>query len=780
MALRTLPYIPTVIKDDSAYAAEGAAVDSDKIRWVRGKAESQKGFQQKYEETVSGVPRSIQVWADEDARVYQAYGSSAGLYIVLSNRMWDITPESKTGTFASSSYASVTSGSSDVVLTFSGIEHGLVDGDKILLWNTTSVGGVEFGGYSSGLTLIGTTEGQYSATMTVSGHGLSNGDFVAIPSSASVTVGGYVFNGTTGSVPTSGVSTVSGSTAVKLTVSNHDHYVGDLVTYSGVATVGGVDINGLRYVEYVDDANNYYVEADSAATSTTSGGGASGTYDSSRVFRVRTLDANRLLVYIDTVATATDSGGAAEPIFTARSYAVTTSGSSQLVITGSGTATSTTSGGGTGANYQLPLGGGRVNTTGTGFGTGGYGVGNYGSYSGSANLNLLDARLWNLRNYGTFLVASPRFGKIYVWPLNPSRRAGWLTNAPEENYSIAVSKERVLLAGGCTNTDGFFDPLLVRNSDILLINTWIPDFDNNAGDFRIGGQNSEIVQMRNLENGILLWTDNGFFIGNYTGVQEQLFRFTEAGANCGLISPFGFIEQDGQAFWITPQIQFFTFAGGRPRSIPCPNRDWFEENLDRSQSIKLFGVLDPIYGAATWHFPAVTTAGTAEVDTYLRYDFREAQSNILYGWSVGTYERTAWTPGTLLANDIATTSGGVVYDHGVGNSADGAALTKFVRFAPIDLSSPEGGDGTFKMNMSRVVMGSKLGDSTTLRLYFYLRDWPNAPETTKGPYTYTSGTDRLDIRLSARQIGFEVQSIGTNDDWRLGNIRGDITMGPRR
>lgn len=778
MALRRLPYLPGVVKDDTSLAAQGYAIDSDKIRFVRGRPESQEGYVTKIAETVSGYTRGGWTWTDENGKPYLAAGTSSGLYTMVSNRLWDITPERDTSQFTTSTFASVTSGSDQVVLSMP--NHDTKTGDYIYIWSASSVGGVEFGGYTSGFTNIGVTANTYAATMTISGHGLSNYDMVMIDSSTSLSLGGVVLNGTSGSIDSAGVYTVSGMDTVQIVATNHGLWGGDLVTISGLSAVGGLTVSGTYYVQYVEDANNFYVQASGVATSTASGGGASGTFEGTRVYRVRVQNADQVLFYVDTLPTATTSGGSGVSLTTARRYQVTTSGADELVITGSGTATSTTSGGGVNAFYQLGLAGGRTNSTGTGYGTGPYGTGTYGTYTGAIDLKELEARVWIMDNYGTFLVCNPRGGRAYVWELNPSRRALWLTRAPEKNNAIAVTQERVLVSVGCTNNEGQYDPMLVRYSTAGgFINVWIPNFDNSAGDDRLG-EGSELIAVRNTETGYLVWSDTAVFFGRYTGNPDQLYQHNVIGTNCGLMSPLAYVEQDGSSFWVSDKNQFYVYAGGAPRALSCPNRDWFETNLDSGQRIKTFAALDIKYGGVVWYFPTTNTTNPGEVDTYLRLDTREMAQTPIAGWSVGTYARTYWLSGTVYDNPIAFGWDGTIYDQSTGNSADGAAITRYIRYAPLTEANPEIGDGTFLLNWTRLVLDSVTGSNTTLQAYFYLRDWPNGTERTKGPYTWTSSTEKIDVRLSGREIELEVRSVGTDDDWRLGSVRGDLTMGRRR
>lgn len=67
--------------------------------------------------------------------------------------------------------------------------------------------------------------------------------------------------------------TTSGSNLVEVTDDGHGLAVGDIIYYSGVSLVGGLDLNGQHVVNTVIDTNHYTILAGSNATSTATGGG---------------------------------------------------------------------------------------------------------------------------------------------------------------------------------------------------------------------------------------------------------------------------------------------------------------------------------------------------------------------------------------------------------------------------------------------------------------------------------------------------------------------------
>lgn len=682
MALRTIPFRPGVVTDDTAYAAEGYAVSSNQIRWVQSRAQAQGGWTQLTTDIVPGVPRNMFPWVTLSGVSQMMIGSSSKLMIYRTPRIFNITPTRTTGTFSSNPFSTV---SGESLVTVTQTAHGALYGDTVYVSNATSVGGVTIGGLSGSL-----------------------------------------------SAP---FSTVSGSRTVAVTHSGHGLDSWDQATYSGASAVAGLTLSGT-FLVYVISTQQYLIEAATAANASTSGGG-SPTYWYGHAYTV----------------TGTVS---------ADSYQITTSA-----------ATSTATGGGT-PSFLYEINSGRIDSTaGQGYGVGPYGVGPYGTAIANSTPN--QARTHAMDNYGEIGLWNPLGSPIYEWNNNVSQRATQQANAPAKCLYMLVTAERAEIAFGCTNLAGIFDPMLIRWSDLVDNTIWTPGNDNNAGDTRLS-VGSFIVAARHTRDGMLVWTDLGLYYVRYTGDPDGLYEAILIGTNCGLIGPNAAIEQDGLAYWITPQLNVYVYNGGTPRPMPCPVREVaFADLLDVQQAWKMFGVYDNAFTAITFFYPDRVTG---ECSRYIRCDLIESTADPRAGWSIGTWDRTCWIDDTIFDKPLAMSAEGILYAQEQGLGANGAPITRFVEWAPIDISK-DGTDGNRVLNLRRVVLDARI-DSGTLNVTFKARRWPTAPITTKGPFTVSSGTYYTDLRVQGRQVGMLVQSNGATDDWRQGDVRLDISEGALR
>jgi hypothetical protein len=163
------------------------------------------------------------------------------------------------------------------------------------------------------------------------------------------------------------------------------------------------------------------------------------------------------------------------------------------------------------ANFLLKSGS-KYNTNGFGWGAGSYGTGTYGTPASTTNI-VLSMRNWSMDTFGEDLLANPRGGSIYLWDATSGTnvRAQLISAAPVSVNGVIVSeKSRHVIALGCNDISGNFDPMLIRWSDQEDYDTWTPTVTNAAGDFRIQ-RGTKINQGIYSRGGILVLTDSALY-----------------------------------------------------------------------------------------------------------------------------------------------------------------------------------------------------------------------------------------------------------------------------
>ena len=138
MPLQKYIFNPGINKEGTDYSAEGGWFDSNLVRFRKGLPEKIGGWQKYIETSYEGTGRKLHGWVDLDGTKLLGLGTRFKLYIQEGTSYNDITPIRAT-TSAGDVTFSATDGSSTLTVTDSG--HGAVDGDFVTFSGAASLGG---------------------------------------------------------------------------------------------------------------------------------------------------------------------------------------------------------------------------------------------------------------------------------------------------------------------------------------------------------------------------------------------------------------------------------------------------------------------------------------------------------------------------------------------------------------------------------------------------------------------------------------------------------------
>jgi hypothetical protein len=132
---------------------------------------------------------------------------------------------------------------------------------------------------------------------------------------------------------------------------------------------------------------------------------------------------------------------------------------------------------------------------------------------------------------------------------------------------------------------------------------WSTSSATTAREYMLPG-GGRIVGGRTIGSSLLVWTTASLFLGTYVGQLGQVWRFDKVGDKCGLIGPGAAAVAGQQAYWISPDRQFWSYApGGEPQPMACPIRDDFAENLAAAQADKIMASSVGEFGEVWWDYP---------------------------------------------------------------------------------------------------------------------------------------------------------------------------------
>lgn len=444
------------------------------------------------------------------------------------------------------------------------------------------------------------------------------------------------------------------------------------------------------------------------------------------------------------------------------------------IDTGVTAAATSASGGGLATGFFLLPPGFASNSSNFGWGAGVW-SGGQGWGTPASTAFVAPLRYWSLDNWGEDLVAAPRNGGIYYWDTSQgtAKRAFQVTASPTQNTQILISPEdRHLIAFGCPDAiTSVVNPLYIRFCSQDNINDWTASATNTAGDKVLSGA-SRIIAARRTRGQILVWTDENLYSMQQVG-PPYTFGFQMIGTNCGVLGQNAMTEAAGRTFWMADE-RFMIYDGAAPRPLKCNVLRYVFEALDRTQLDKIVCGSNTSYNEIIWFYP--TTSG--EVDSYVIYDYMQDV------WSIGTMVRTAWIDQGITTFPIAAeyTSATKLYYHEFGDDADGHALPSFIESNLFDLDV-----GQELMYVDRIIpdFSNRNGEEMpgNVGITINTLKYPNTPasqEVSKGPFTVSATTQKIDMRIRGRHAYYRIEGDGINTSWRLGAMRFRVSQDGQR
>jgi hypothetical protein len=714
--LQKVKFAPGFNKQVTSTGGESQWVNGDNVRFRYGTPEKIGGWSQLGSVQITGRATAIHHFVNTSGIKYAVLGTNRILYAYSGGIFYDIHPIKSTTTLTSA--FSTTNGSKVVTLTFSSA-HNINKFDIILLDNFTSI-------TNSGFVSGDFTDKKFMVT--------------SIPTDTTLTI--QMESNESGS----GAST-SGGIRVQ-----HYYPVGPAVEVAstgwGLGSWGGVQQG--QFTSTLSSSINTSVTSLTMASSTS--------FPSSGTVQID----SELITY------TSNSGG-------------TLSGLTRGAL---GTTAASHSSGATVTDAS-----------------------NFFAWNAAASGDIVTAPgLWSLDNFGNKLIATINGGESFEWDSNPiganSTRATIITGAPTASaFTLVSTPDRHLIFFGTETTIGTKstqDPMFVRFSSQEDINTYAPSATNTAGTQRLA-DGSKIVGAIRGRDAIYIWTDTALFTMRFVG-PPFTFSFQQVGTNCGLIGQNAAVEVDGTAYWMS-ENGFFRYAG-RLESLPCLVEDHVFDDINTIPKQHINAGLNNLFGEVVWFYP---NSGSGTVNRMVTYNYLDS-SNERPVWTTGTLARTAWQDSAVFGKPHATeydssaetADSDVNYVHG---NTDGAttyyehetgldqvklgqttAIPANIESGNFDIGAQGlNGDGEFMMKIRRVIPDflAQTGDA---RVTLNLRDFPNdtAASSTLGPFTITSGTQKIDTRARAREISLKIENTSTSQFWKLGTFRIDYQPDGRR
>ena len=720
MALKKLTFKPGIYRDNTNYANEGGWYDMDKVRFRSGFAEKIGGWQVVNFTPYAGQCRSLYNYQTTDGATITGLGTSEKYYVLVGTALYDITPVrvvyTTSTTPSTDNCFDTTDTSTTVTVTLTG--HGANEGDYVTFAGAAAVGGVPDTELNTEHQIFNVTATTFDITVTTAATSTANGGGTSITATFQIPIGyggntyGYGWGTGTWSRSTWG-SASTNPILLPPRIIFQDQFNNDLIWN-------------------IQDGDIYYWDYDSAFSNISVG--------------LNTLSGSRAVPEQVGKSMFASSGHLLALSCTEYGRA-TTAGAVISSITNSGTTATIT----------------------------------------TATSHGLDPLDWV-----EFSGQTPRaYQGEYQVVTTPTSTTFTVVLLEDPGGSASVEGTYVDI-----DYSGNYDPLLIRWANVdpdigPQPEEWKPEITNSAGFIRVKG-GSFIVTGFNTRQETLIFTNTALNSLQFLGTSE-VFSVQQISDNINIAGSNVVAEANNVVLWMGHDK--FYFYDGRVNTLPCSIRQYIFTDINIEQSSLFFAGTNREFSEVIWFY---CSAASATIDRYVIYNYQEQL------WYYGTLNRTAWFDSQVVTSPLAA-SGGYIYEHEVGND-DGQPtgqaplpISAFIQSSDMTIE-----DGENFILTKRVIPDVNFTNSLTtnpvtgatlvpeVEMTVGVRNFPGAANNTDNVAGNTltrdvittasinEYTNQVFVRARGRQMNFKIASNMVGVRWQIGAVRVDFRPDGRR
>ena len=359
-----------------------------------------------------------------------------------------------------------------------------------------------------------------------------------------------------------------------------------------------------------------------------------------------------------------------------------------------------------------------------------------------------------------------------------------------QNFLFVSDVSRFVFCFGTNDplsaTPNAIDPMLIRWSDQESVVDWTPSATNQAGSIRLS-HGTQIITAIQTRQEIVAWTDSTVYSLQYLG-PPYVWGVQLLGDNISILGQNAVAQASGVVYWMGTD-KFYSYDG-RINTLNCDLRKYIYQDINLTQNQQCFASTNEGFNEV-WFF--YCSANSTAIDRYVVYNYLENT------WYYGTMNRTAWLDSGLRDYPIAayplTGATGNVVNHEFGND-DNATGTPAAIDAYISSSEFDIGDGNnfafvWRMLPDLSFSGSDASPTpqVTMTLYPMVNSGSgtgtpvaaNVDKLTGAQYTITEGfTGQVYTWVRGRQMILQIGSNQLGTAWQLGATRIDLRQDGRR
>ena len=363
---------------------------------------------------------------------------------------------------------------------------------------------------------------------------------------------------------------------------------------------------------------------------------------------------------------------------------------------------------------------------------------------------------------------------------------------PNETYQVVASaiQEFVICFGANAYVPNdaatTFNPMLVRWSDQANALQWVPQLTNQSGEYLLTN-GSYIMAARNNRQEILVWTDSCIYSMQYLGA-PYVWGFQALMDNISVMSPNSMITVNNITYWMGAD-RFYMYTG-RVEVLPCALRQYIFADINQDQAYQVFAGANEAFNEVWWFYVSQSSANTV-IDKYIIYNYLDRV------WYYGSMGRTAWLQTGVIQSPVAADYNHRLLYHEIGcddlATSETLPIACYVQSSDFDIGDGHNFGFVWRILPDVNFNGSSTNNPTVTMTVRPRQNSGTAYGTADSPqvqsaqnytvlpqYTIQQFTGQVYTRIRGRQMAFRIESDGIGVAWQLGSPRIDIRPDGRR
>ena len=353
-------------------------------------------------------------------------------------------------------------------------------------------------------------------------------------------------------------------------------------------------------------------------------------------------------------------------------------------------------------------------------------------------------------------------------------------NQPQlANIVLVSERDRHVIAFGCDpqGDPGNLDPLTIRFSDQESFTDWAATSTNTAGELRIG-TGSEIIAAVQTKQQVIIFTDRSVSSMQFIGAPFT-FGLSEVSTNTSIAGQNAAVAFGDAVYWMGDQV-FYKYDGN-VQPIPCPIEEYVFDNMNDAQRLKVTAAVNSKFNEVWWFYPSTSSEVNDSYAVYNYVEnswyYGTLGRTAWYDNAISNLPIAASTDGYIYFHENGVNDGSTNPPSPINSYIESSAIDMGDgdQFMFISRVLP---DLTFRNSTSTPSATFEVSARDFPGANFDQTNSGVAVRSATAPVEQF--TEQLFFRLRGRSMALKVSSNTLGTQWRLGTPRADMRTDGRR